>query len=55
MKQINFVVECVVNQASNLFIVRGQNGQIVKYTDDVRQIADFFVDVFEKKLESEGK
>ena len=55
MKQVNFIVECVVNQASNLFIVRGQNGQIVKYTDDIRQLADFFDEVCYKNRESEGK
>lgn len=55
MKQVNFVVECVVNQSANLFIVRGTNGQIVKYTDDIRQFADFFDEVCNKNCESEVK
>ena len=55
MKQANFLVECVVNQSANLFIVRNPNGQIVKYTDDIRQFADFFDEVCFKSCESEGK
>ena len=55
MKQVNFVVECVVNQSAVLFIVRGHNGQIVKYADDICQLADFFDDVCYKNRESEGK
>lgn len=55
MRQENFIVECLVNQSGNLFIIRVPNGAVVKYTDDVRQLCDFFDEVCYKNRDSEGK
>lgn len=66
MKQINFVVECVVRNSekisddevklSTLFIVRLTNGQIVKIFDNEVELIDFFSDSMNKLADiSEGK
>lgn len=51
MKQENFIVECIINQADTLFVVRVPNGAVVKYTHDVRELSGFFDDVAVRNLD----